>query len=158
MLVHFPIALLTLYAVTEILPVARIIKGAPWTAIKSFAVIIGALMAAPAAIITGLIEESRIPVEIPPPVELHKDFALWTFAVFGVIAVGYLIRALAATFADKIPAWLRRVADFLGGQPLRSILAIGGLILVTITGALGGSMVFGSDVDPVVKFISGLFF
>jgi len=47
---------------------------------------------------------------------------------------------------------------FLIETPIVYVLAIAGIIAITFTGALGAAIVYGSDVDPIVKIIYGLFF
>ncbi len=38
-------------------------------------------------------------------------------------------------------------------SPLVIVLAIAGLVLMTVVGALGASLVYGPEIDPAVSFI-----
>ena len=71
----------------------------------------------------------------------------------------YLVAILDRTsFAEK---WrqnplFRRIAainSFLLGSWFAVLVGLAGLALITITGALGGAIVRGPDVDPVARFV-----
>ena len=162
-LVHFPIALFTLYALLECARFKKLQEQAYYFYLKAFLVITGSL-ASSAAYITGDMQKDQLPADaaIRPIVEFHSTWALATITIFAVIALAYLI------------AWLNRQNVFtsIQNQTFRRItsaahaftqgwiivpLALAGLISVTITGALGGSIVYGPNIDPVASFIYRLF-
>lgn len=165
MIVHFPIALLTLYAIFEILPVARWYGKLPWTAIKTILVVTGALGALAAVITGGLAEETITNPAQRQVVELHENFAVTTAIIFGILAVARLkkwIRTEHPLFmAVRYPSAVATgdaIINFFLSTPVRILLALTGLAAITVTGALGGAMVHGPNIDPAVKFIYGLFF
>ena len=111
------------------------------------------------AIITGVMAKETWVVK-PVQLNTHKGFAIATTFTFGLLAFGYLVAWL-----ERHPAygaWLRdrsfgrlllALKHWLNETPLTPLLALIGLVLVFITGALGGSMVFGTDADPFAKFV-----
>lgn len=147
-IIHFPIALLTIYALLEIIRIPWLTKAAWYFPVKATFVFIGWLGAA-AAVTTGLTTTGvpSITGEWPKLLATHKNFGLATVAVFGVIAIAYLLVA-----KKKENAFTR----LLMRPPVLVALAIVGLACVTITGALGGAMIYGADVDPAVRFIYDL--
>jgi uncharacterized membrane protein len=163
--VHFPIALLTVYAIFEILPVNRWYGKLPWVAIKTILVVCGELGAV-TALLTGDNAEHAIKDQaIRQIVEVHSNFAAATAIIFGVLAVARLINwirtehpQLLAKNYTTILRSIDLVINFILSTPIRTFLALAGLATVTITGGLGGAIVYGPDIDPVVKFIYGLFF
>ncbi|MFA4887422.1 MAG: hypothetical protein WC595_04365, partial [Candidatus Nanoarchaeia archaeon] len=48
---------------------------------------------------------------------------------------------------------INKLFPLIDKKALGIILSLIGLMLITITGALGGSIVYGTDTDPVVKLI-----
>lgn len=139
--VHFPIALLVLYTLIEIIPFSLWFPKIKWDTIKMFLLSVGFLSIIPASVTGGiaseLIGESNL-------VEAHERAALATSVIFfGAVALSWY-------------------GHFKGrAVPLRwglKFLAVIGLVAVFITGSLGAAIVYGSDVDPIVSFIYQLFF
>ena len=149
MIVHFPIALLTVYAIFEVCRVPRLTRMSWYMPVKAIFLILGWLGSA-AAVLTGLVtsEASNIVGEWPKLVAVHKNFGIATLIVFGIVALAYVFAA-----KQKDNAF----SKFILRTPVVIPLAILGLAFVTITGALGGAMVYGADVDPVVRIIYNLF-
>jgi len=168
MLVHFPIALLTIYALLELVRVKKLLESATWLAIKTIFVVFGSLGAL-AAVLTGdvaadLIGETALS-------ELHSSFGVATAWIFGVLAVIYLVVffdryarlrvSVVLSETSKLRQICKKVIDSAGlvqRSLFMPLVALGGLIMVTITGALGGAIVYGPDIDPAVRFIYSLFF
>lgn len=184
--VHFPIALLVLYALIEVgLPLKirlyRLCKWerAPWfqsmlspvwVSIKSFLVIIGTVLAFP-TLQTGevaehiyrqqaLSPESFIQSSIGRLIEMHGTFATLSVILFSILSVGYVARAvtqLPTTYHSfqHVCMYIQRIIL----HPIvRTLLALVGISLITITGALGGAIAHGPKTDPVVEMIYGWFF
>src|SRR3989344_4809697 len=87
--VHFPIALLTLYSLMELVRSRKIAALPYWFYLKAFLVILGTLSAINAAALGKLLTLSRgIPLE--GAVLMHTLFAVATIAIFGIIAILYL--------------------------------------------------------------------
>lgn len=157
-LVHFPIALLSLYAVLEIARFPFLIKRAWWFPLKAFLVIVGSL-ASLAAYFTGWLLKQQAVGELPALLVRHNDFAFLTIIVFGLLALAHLILVLRSMgVLTRLPSHivknLGEVAQTILAPRLAIPLALAGLVFVTITGALGGAMIYGPHVDPFVEVIT----
>jgi len=153
LVVHFPIALLTIYAVVELLRFKKINGQTYWFYLKAILVILGTIGALVARQ-TGeeLVEAWRASgASSSIVVNVHNNWSLIATWIFGVLAVAYLGAWLYREGVLKNPVgqWCERLIR----SWLIPIIALIGLAAITITGALGGAIVYGSDVDPTVKFI-----
>lgn len=166
--VHFPIALLTLYSVMEILQFRRIRNMRSWRIVKSVFLLTGTLGTF-IALITGDMAQELLGANTL--IETHSTYATITTIVFVVLSVLYFIRLVNTEqvklkdllwnkrYVRTIWELLSRISDFIMGKWwFLLVLGIIGLILITITGALGGAIAYGPDVDPVVSFVYHLFF
>ncbi len=160
--VHFPIALLTTYAVLELVAFRRLTQKPYWFYLKAFLAIVGGIMSVITAI-TGKIAKNLFEnAGVNNPIVLvHSLWATATVVIFCLLGLSY---AIAWIQKDKsLPLYGSRTfaasfSYFFIATPVRFILAIVGLITVTITGALGAAIVYGPDLDPVVRFIYNFFF
>lgn len=152
-LVHFPIALLTVYAMFELARLPFITRTTWWFPLKSALVILGAAAAIP-TYFTGWIQERAAAEvgEVPKLLATHGDFALYTVIVFAVLALAHIVHLRPAQLPPKLVA----VAEKILTAPFAVPLALLGLLCVTVTGALGGAMIYGPDVDPAVSIIYNL--
>lgn len=172
--VHFPIALLTLYALLEILRFRFIQRVPGMFSIKAFLVIIGSLGAF-VALQTGELVEDAFrsgSSTVRQLIETHSAVATSTFVIFGLLALAYIIslfntyaaQSSFTRFVSQNPflasVWriLSNAAGFIMRPSVLVILAVLGLLAVTVTGALGGAIVYGPDADPVVRLVYGMFF
>lgn len=170
-LVHFPIAFLTIYSIFELVRFNFILNKPYWFYVKACLVIVGS-GGTVLALLTGDIAKNLVRGDalLRPVVNLHENFAYTTTAIFGVLAASYLILVLQK---ENLVDWvipkpvlnsfwnfLVKFAKFCVETKLVLLLAIVGLICVTITGGLGGAMAFGPKADPffepVFHFITGL--
>jgi len=155
--VHFPIALLTIYSLLEFVWSRKLKQSDSFFLIKASFLILGVLGAF-AALQTGEIaEEGMTDSATRHLISVHSTWAAGATWIFGILALAYIILAYAR-FADKIPqiaglSLLVRTAKILVETPLIYLLAILGLIAITVTGALGGAIVYGSDIDPIVSYV-----
>ncbi len=165
-LVHFPIALLTLYAIFECARFKKLQQTAYWFYVKACLVIVGS-MSSVATYISGDVIEELFDgnAKIEHLIDVHSNFALATMITFAVLALSYLVQWIARDGMKKWPSletnkifqMKAKVSAFILKGPIVVPLALLGLALVTITGALGGSIVYGPDLDPAVRFIYDLF-
>ncbi|MBP6086304.1 hypothetical protein KA478_03885 [Patescibacteria group bacterium] len=92
-------------------------------------------------------------------IHTHEEFAEMTRNLFVVLSLIYLaklyVREKQTSLAHALPpflqnilAWIAKYADKIFAP---QVLAVVGLFLVTITGALGGAITYGRDADPIVK-------
>lgn len=163
LLVHFPIGLLVMYAIFEMLRFRSLRALSYWFYVKAIFVIAGTGAAyiafgggEIAEEIVGTLDPSKLPL-----IETHSGFAGATTAVFSILALAYLIVWIARArhtensgqINNKSMRFIFRSAQFILGTPLAPVFALVGLITMIITGALGASIVYGPDVDPFVKVI-----
>ena len=158
--VHFPIGILVLYTAFEILRF-KIITKRPWYfEIKAVLSIIGTL-AAYATASTGELAEDILRISSPDKmalVEIHSMYAVVTITIFSILAGSYLFEWLKKAGQVKIITkilFLNKLSYFI--QKYSPLIAIVGLVSITITGGLGASIVYGPDVDPFVTFIYSRF-
>lgn len=166
--IHFPIALLTIYAIAEFLQFKKLKSQIYFFYIKAVLVITGVLSAFLALYTGGIAEDLQgKDTSIRLLIEKHSVFANISTWVFIIIASAYLVSWIEKTeynqklFNSKFSKiWKLKTlfANKILNTPIVVILALIGLVVITITGALGGAMVYGPDVDPVVRFIYHLFF
>lgn len=166
--VHFPIALLTLYAIFEVVGFGRLRRYAAWFYIKLTLVVSGFLFAL-LTLQTGELAEQNISrtSSIRAIVNQHSQWANITVFIFGILAAIYLIiwvkdypecdrvykKLRDHRFTSKIWKVLALVASRIYHSPLVWILALMGAVAITITGALGGSIVYGPHADPIVELV-----
>ncbi len=160
--VHFPIGLLTIYALLELIQWKKLTTHRSWFDIKAALVVIGTILGL-ATLQTGEMAEEAIgQSSLHDLIEMHSLFANVTMWIFGLIAASYIVIFLTRTQLNLVQKnWWRalvRLFEFIQRSYVLVPLAFIGLITLTITGALGGSIVYGPDVDPVVNFIYHLFF
>lgn len=157
LVVHFPVALLTIYTLFEIARLPFLTRQPWYFHVKAVMLFIGSLGTFVAMQTGEWAEQGFRGTPTMALVELHSAYATATAWVYAVLAVAYLA------------AWLRMGNVRLGGVPafldrvlFRSWIlvpaSVVGLVLLTITGALGGALVYGGDVDPVVSFIYNLLY
>jgi len=171
--VHFPIALLCLYVVLEIIRTKKLVVNEAFYNFKAFLAIIGTISVY-VTLQTGEMaaELTRSDKSILPILRTHSQFAEWTTNIFTVIALSYVVVLISnywknrnkaqSLFSHKYFSKIWHVLEIISGFIQKPfvivILALAGLIFISITGALGGLMVYGSNADPFVHFVSQLFF
>lgn len=149
-LVHFPIALLTIYSLLEFIRFKKVLELEYWFYVKAVLVILGAGATIP-SILAGKIIEGQFATQ-RPLVELHSLFAYATTAVFGILAAYYFF------------SWIGRIRgqDWVESRFSRWYflvpMSLIGLKLIMVTGALGGVIAFGPQTDPFAGFVYHLFF
>jgi uncharacterized membrane protein len=157
-LVHFPIALLTLYCLLEI-------SRLRMSHVKRFLLLVGAASAVVTRQSGEMIGDSfRAITSLTPVVDLHATVATITTILFCVMALAHAMVWLqdSATFprisSMKLFGWLAPAARYMSVGWLAVVLAIVGLALITLTGTLGGIIAFGPNVDPATSLVYRLFF
>ena len=176
--VHFPIALLTIYALMELVRFKKIMSQPYWFYLKAVFLMIGGLGAL-AALYTGdmakfAVRQGNFTVAVTnfsQVVRMHENFADLSVAIFGILAASYLILWINRSVPSPLffkegargsyyKAWqlLVNLAHFFAETRLVIFLALAGLICITITGGLGGVMVYGPTADPFFGFIYKILF
>ncbi len=171
LLVHFPIALLSLYAFLEILSVSKYLRKK-----ESLEVTKGILLVT--GVVSGFLSEttgemiqhiiSRNDIHLRATLSLHELFASLTVGIFLVLAISYVISFMENTPAirnskiytlirSKIPAFLLSFIFLFEKTTIRIILASAGFLSVMLTGALGGILANNCTIDPVTVLVCKVF-
>jgi uncharacterized membrane protein len=141
--VHFPIALLCIYALMELLRFSFVTRYTWWQSVKQAMLFIG-VVSAYATIITGTIAKGDSTVAT---VLAHQKFAWITTLTFTLLAVVHVFALQGKSWAQEF------IASF-----FTPILAFCGLVGLFVVGSLGASMVYGPNVDPIVHFFYSILF
>jgi len=157
LLVHFPIAFLSLYCVLELLRFKKLCNSKLYFGLKAFLVIAGTILIAPTLLSGKIIEDAFS--NLYTLVELHSHVAYYTFLTFSAISAAYVIRSIEEYFIapqSLMDNRLYKILLFLSNVGILQILfAVLGLVLISLTGVLGGIIAFGPNVDPLTKLIFG---
>lgn len=97
--VHFPIALLTFYAIFECIQAKRLLAMREWLYLKALFLFLGsggALLAAA----TGDFGKRLYRIE-RSVISVHETFAYGTIIIFGFICAIYLVMLVEALFGEK---------------------------------------------------------
>lgn len=163
-IVHFPIALLSLYCVMEFVRIKKISTKEFWFYTKAILVIIGSASTVP-AVLAGKLIERNFP-NVRYVIRIHSTWAQGTTLLFGLIAFCYVVAVLNRNnlFNIKlgglfIPLWqlVTKVQKIILETKLIFLIALIGLIAISITGALGGIIVYGQNLDPFTNIIYNVF-
>ncbi|MES2409772.1 MAG: DUF2231 domain-containing protein [Patescibacteria group bacterium] len=158
--VHFPIALLMLYSILELIKVKNIEEKFNLLYTKSillFAGMIGGFV----ALQTGDIASHLLPRDERTSIlHFHEMFAQMSIFLYGILAFGYILKFIEPylTSTNFKFNWLVTDLRIIILSPIVSInLSILGFITLTITGGLGGILVYGPNVDFVTTFLYTIF-
>ena len=164
-IVHFPVAFLSVYCLLELVRIRYITSAFYWFYIKASMVIIGTVGAGAAYLSGEIAEELYGETQL---VEIHSKFAKLSVVIFGLIAALYviswlsrleLVQKLENYFGlneNRFYVFFRRIPNYLTDSFIMVLPALAGLVCIVITGALGGALVYGPDVDPAVRIIYDL--
>lgn len=160
LLVHFPIGLLTVYALLEFVRIKRL-RNPTMFALKAFLVIVG-FAAACVTWLSGQLIEHQPGVSLAHPelVGIHSKMSLAATCTFGVLAAAYVVQILHQwdwPVTRGLVAPFRRLSRLVLERWPAPVLAAIGLILLIITGALGGIVVYGPQLDPLTSLVYQLF-
>lgn len=97
-------------------------------------------------------------------VEMHSFFASVTVWVYALLLGAHSVRIINQhswwksrlaiwTVSAKLWPLIDRIAQFVYLPGVRYPFAAGGLLFITITGALGGALAHGPEADPLVSFV-----
>ncbi|MHB1330762.1 MAG: DUF2231 domain-containing protein [Minisyncoccota bacterium] len=138
--IHFPIALLTIYAILELVRFRKILEKPYWFYIKASLIIAGSVGAL-VGVITGAIASGWI-IGGSRIFALHQIFGLSTLVLSVISAKAY--------------GWEWFIgpgngfSKFVLQPKIIVILAFLILVCITITGGIGGAMIRGTQFDPLM--------
>ncbi len=154
--VHFPIALLVLYSIIKVVPLRRWFPAVSWKDIERILLVIG-ITGGFAALSSGETAE-----HLTRPnhglVDAHSLFATAAVWMYSALLVGELLsiltpRIVTTLTSSKIIKIVVFFRDLLTHSILSTVLAILGLIAISVTGVLGGVMVYGTSADPIAPIV-----
>lgn len=160
--VHFPVALLTVYSLMEIIRLPLFTRQSFWFPTKVIFLVLGTAGAL-VSLQTGEIAERLGNLEGDALVQKHAQFGFITSYFYLLLSASAVITWCAKAgqrwCATSWGGLMVRIARFLADSPFTIVLAIVGLGLITIVGALGGAIVYGpKSRDPIIGLVYGLFF
>ncbi len=161
-IVHFPIACLMLYCMLEIaycfFPKSRLQKLETTKLFLLWVGTVGTFFALQSWEVAQEIVWGQTDL-----IHTHEEFAEKTYSLFLVLSIIRLVfvihtHQLRTRF---VPATLTRfITTLRAWRATRWIIALGacaGIVLLTITWALGGAITRGPDADPMVRIVYDLF-
>lgn len=156
LVVHFPIALLFLYSIIKIVPVSNFVKSVSWKEIERFLLFLGLLGAFVARATGELADELNRPNH--DLVEMHEFFAGLVVLFYGILIAGEILSIINDKLISRLnlPQWInffQLTEKIITNNLIVKILAILGLVAVSITGMLGGVMVYGITADPLAPYV-----
>lgn len=154
--VHFPIALLFVYSLIKILPLRRWVPSIAWKDIERILLLIGVLGA-----FVGLSTGETAEHILRPNhqlVEMHSTFASLSTWVYGLLLAAEILGIGIPWISKKVQfsklfGFLTRIKDILMNPFVSMVLAIVGLIAISITGMLGGIITYGVAADPIAPLL-----
>ena len=159
LVVHFPIALLSFYTFLEFLTLFPFAKKWNLKTTKILLLIWGLLWASLALQTGELAAEILNSKYLEDMIEWHEFFAELTIKPYVVLVVMYLLREIGDhqrykkywnPWSKYMDIALKRIQK-LESWKVFVILAVMGFILLSITGAIGGGLVYGPDADPLTR-------
>lgn len=169
-IVHFPVAFLSVYSLMELVRIRFITSTAYWFYIKASLVIIGTLGAGAAYKSGDFAKELLNDPSLHQLIEIHSKWAKLSTVLFGLIAALYAVAWLSRLeIINRIEnysklnevliyAISKKIINYLVESFLMILPALIGLVAIVITGALGGVIVYGPDVDPFARIIYDLMY
>jgi uncharacterized membrane protein len=150
---HFPVAFLTIYSLFEFVKLKKITDRPYWFYIKACLVIIGTGIGY-ITFFTGYIQKDDYTAgEILKLINAHFYAAIITLVIFTLLSIAYGLSWLKSEQLTSLNPILVKFETFILSTPVSLIFAFLGLTAITITGALGGALAYGKNVDPFVSFI-----
>ncbi len=154
MMVHFPIACLIIYSLLEFITFLMPRRAEKLLLTKEIFLFVG-VAAAWAALQTGEAAEHLVSRTGTTGliIEKHNHAAEMTYQTYGFLALWYALKIVIKCRRHSAPAGL---VTFMANRWVHvgiCLFALFGMMMVTVTGALGGAMVYGPDADPMVRFI-----
>ncbi len=163
LLVHFPIALLSIYSVMEILRIKALTGQEWWFYTKSAFLLLGSASTAP-TVLAGKLAEGNFP-DARYLVEVHSTWAQATSVIFVLLSFCYFVAILdkhvifGINPSKLFPApWglAVKLEKFVLETFVVVPIVLAGLMAIVVTGALGGAIVYGKNLDPFTVFIYNL--
>lgn len=160
LLVHFPLTFFITYAVFELVPFKKITRQPFWFYVKAILIFLGVISAFAAGIAGKIIQPQFTEKTL---VSIHEHINESATAIFTIIAFSYLVAWLkkdnekrAKQQFGKFWNIALKIENIVLHTWLLYVLALIGLLLITLGGTLGGIIVYGPNLDPITSFVYSL--
>jgi len=155
-LVHFPIAFLLLYSLLIIFPLDRWFPRIVWKDIKKIILVAGVLGAF-ASSATGEIAEQFVRGD-HSIVEVHSFFAGFSTIVYAVLLGSEFLHTINEKIIVKLKViyvtkFFVILEHILTHRIFMVFASIVGLVAISVTGLLGGILVYGVTADPLAPLL-----
>ncbi len=155
-IVHFPIAMLFLYSIIKIIPLNKWFPNVSWKQIERVLLLVGVLGAF-AALYTGDTARHMMRPD-HALVEMHSLFATISTWIYGLLLLGeflsiYRTSNIPKLNSPQVTQFFLFVEKILTNPALSKIMAFLGLVAITVTGMLGGVMIYGTSADPMASTV-----
>lgn len=169
--VHIPVAFLSIYTLFEILSaLIQRLNNKTVFYIKSFLLFVG-IVGVGGALATGEVASHLNRDSIPRAIlNAHEEWAEFTAGFFWLPLIIYIILMLSyerSYIEAKLISWfgqknivntifnylIKITYFFEKNRWILAVVALIGLVSVSVTGALGGAMVYGPDADPFIETV-----
>jgi uncharacterized membrane protein len=155
-LVHFPVGFLIIYSLIKILPLSSWFPRISWKHIEVVLLVVG-FGGALAADSSGELAE-HLAKPNGALVEMHSLFAATSTWIYGILLGGEvspyvrtkIIDRIRLTPVSKLLTLFETIVLYKG---VSFLLALLGLIAISVTGLLGGVMVYGVTADPIAPMV-----
>lgn len=156
-IVHFPIALLTLYAFIELVSLHPKLKNNRTVFYIKLVLLIAGTLGSIAAVLSWWVAQKLLGNS--SLVRTHKSFGEMTRNIFVVLSLIYLAKLYVyerkTPLAKALPPFLQnillRVEKYARKTFAPQILALVWLFFVTVTWALWWAIIYGKTADPIIK-------
>ncbi len=157
--VHFPIALLLLYSFIKVVPFKKWFPSISWRQIEQVLLTAG-IFGAFAALATGETAEHLVKPN-HDLVEMHSLFASMSTFTYGTLFLGELLSILNISFIPKLKIGIitsisAKLEKIFTNNTFSKVLAVYGFLAISVTGILGGVMVYGLSADPLAPILLNL--
>lgn len=146
---HFPIALLTIYSILKLIPFYKWFPNIAWKQVERAFLVLGVLGGF-AALSTGEAAEHLVRPD-HNLVEMHSTFAAISIWLYGALLLGEIIILASVKFG--LPKIIISLGKVLTNRWVSGVLAFLALISISLTGLLGGVMVYGTSADPMAATV-----
>ncbi|MFA6158223.1 MAG: DUF2231 domain-containing protein [Candidatus Paceibacterota bacterium] len=146
--VHFPIALLFIYSIIRVLPLQKWFPGVAWKQAERILLFLGVLGAF-VALTTGETAEELMRAN-SQLVEAHSTFAAISTWLYVALLAGEVSSYLSVKYHKAIIVLLKKI---LAEGWFPKVMALVALVSISLTGLLGGVIVYGPTADPFAAFV-----
>jgi len=156
--VHFPIAMLVVYSIIKILPLQKWFPNVAWRDIERALLLIGVLGAF-AALATGDTAE-HLTHPNRQLVNLHSTFAGISTGLYGALLLGEIAAIANARYlrsSNMLRSFSVQIERLLCHRVFSAVIAFVALLSITLTGLLGGAIVYKTTADPLAGIVLKMF-